>query len=281
MHPKEFIMQRILVSLSAFVLLSAGATALHAQESARGRELRHLLSQPVKFNGYDDPKTTFQEVLDIMSKRYNLPFNINEHAFKKAHMSDVGKIEVAQPNPIPEMHTKLATVLKRILERVSPSATYLIRDDVIEITTMKAIRKEFFADRPPGLLPPLIAGNFEKVPLEAALKELSRSGNVVLDSRAAKEATMPVTAELTNVPLDTAVQMLADMAGLKVVSMDNVLYVTSKDNARALMEEQEKLRLQRLHDNKPQTPKPKGKGYDPPVEVVPPKKTKTPDKLGS
>src|SRR5262249_51766019 len=43
----------------------------------------------------------------------------------------------ADPNPIPPMKTTLATVLKKILARVPvPSgATYLIRRDVIEITT--------------------------------------------------------------------------------------------------------------------------------------------------
>jgi hypothetical protein len=39
---------------------------------------------------------------------------------------------------------------------------------------------------------------------------------------------------LTNVPLDTAVQLLADMAELKVVHRDNVLYVTTPEHAAKL-----------------------------------------------
>jgi hypothetical protein len=237
-------------------MLAGGTPALRAEESARGRELRHLLDQAVRFGGYEDPKITLNEGLEQLAQRFNLSFDINEHAFKEADIKEVGKFEIASPNSVPAMHTRLGTVLKKVLSHVSPSATYIIRDDTIEVTTMQAIRKEFFADRPDGPLPPLVAGTFEKVPLQAALRELAHAGNIVLDSRAAKEGETAVTADLVNVPLDTAVRMLADMAGLKVVPLDNVLYVTSKDNARLLMEEQEKLRLQRRAEKKDTADKP-------------------------
>jgi hypothetical protein len=260
------------------VLVLAGTTPwLHAEESERGHELRRLLAQPVKFPGIDDSKETLADVLEQIGKRYNLSFNINEHAFEKAHLKDVQKLEICARKPLPEMHTRLGTVLKKALSRVSPSATYIIRDDHIEITTVKAICKEFFADRPHGPFPPLVVGNFDKVPLEAALKELAHSGNIVLDARAAKEGQTPVTADLVNVPLDTAVRMLADMAGLKVVPLDNALYVTSKDNARLLMEEQEKLRLQRKCETKPKKDQPIEKTDKP----VPPKAKTEPGKKGS
>ncbi len=74
-------MQRVIVSLSAFVLLLASATAVIAQEGARDRELRHFLKQPVQFPGFDDPQTTLQEALDALEKRYNLAFDFNNNAF--------------------------------------------------------------------------------------------------------------------------------------------------------------------------------------------------------
>ncbi len=241
--------------LCVVLMLAGGTSALRGEESARSRELRHLLDHPVRFGGFEDPKTTLSEGLEALAQRYNLSFDFNEHAFKEADIKEVGKFEVASPAPIPAMHMRLRTVLKKVLRRVSPSVTYIIRDDTIEITTVQAIRKEFFADRPDGPLPPLVAATFEKVPLQAALRELAHAGNIVLDSRAAKEGETAVTADFVNVPLDTAVRMLADMAGLKVVPLDNVLYVTNKDNARQLMEEQEKLRLQRQAEKKEQADK--------------------------
>lgn len=246
--------------LCGVLVLAGGTPALQAEES-RSQELRHLLEKPVKFSGLEDPKTTFSEALECIAKRYNLSFDIDEYAFKKAKIKEVGKIEIASPLPIPEMHTRLSKVVKKILSRVSPSATYIIRDDFIEITTVQAIRKEFFADRPHGPFPPLVSGSFEKVPLESALKELAHSGNIVLDVRAAKEGQTPVTAELVNVPLDTAVRMLADMAALSVVPLDNALYVTSKDNARLLMEEMR--RLQRIREVPAKKPSKNAEDSDP------------------
>jgi hypothetical protein len=234
------------------VALLSAATPLSAGESERGRELRHRLSNTVNYQGLEDPRATLNDLLEQLTRGYGLTFDINEEAFNQEKITEVGRKEVAQPTPIPPMHARIETILRRVLHRVSPSATYFIRGDMIEVTTTEAIRKEFFAERPtmPGPLPPLVSGAFDKVPLEAALKELNHYGNVVLDARAAKEGQVQVSADLSNVPLDTVVQMFADMAGLGVVLLDNALYVTSKDNARVLLKEREKLRQQRERENK-------------------------------
>jgi hypothetical protein len=56
----------------------------------------------------------------------------------------------------------------------------------------------------------------------------------VIDARAREKATTRVTATLNNVPVDTAVLILADMADLRMIVLDNVLYVTTKENAEQL-----------------------------------------------
>ena len=53
--------------------------------------------------------------------------------------------------------------------------------------------------------------------------------NVILANYATKEAKTKVTAQLTGVPLDTAIVILADMADLKLVRLGNVYYVTSRE----------------------------------------------------
>ena len=240
-------------------LLTANASLL-AEQNARGRELRQTLETVARFDGIDDARATLSDALDMMGKRYNLSFDVNEKAFKEAGLKDgAGRFEIAKDAPLPQMQTKLGTVLHRVLTRVPHSATYFIRGDVIEITTMRAVRKEFFADRPtvPGPLPPLVSCELEKRPLELALKELNHYGNVVLDPRAVKEAQMPVTADLANVPLDTAVRMFADMAGLKVVKLDNSLYVTDANNANVLMQDQAELKSERERQRKEKTKKEK------------------------
>ena len=78
--------------------------------------------------------------------------------------------------------------------------------------------------------------DFEEQPLKLALRSVSNKtgSNIVLDPRAGEKAQTAVTARLMNVPVDTAVRILADMADLQVVRLDNVLYVTTRENAARL-----------------------------------------------
>ena len=55
--------------------------------------------------------------------------------------------------------------------------------------------------------------------------------------RAEKQAQTKVTLRLEDVPLETAVRLLAEMANLKPVRVGNVLFITGKDNAREMMQD--------------------------------------------
>ncbi len=103
----------------------------------RGIQLRQKLQQEIDYGGLEDARATLSDALDQLSKRYGLTFDINEKAFEMDQLKDVARQTVADPTPIPPMRTTLSTVLRKILRRVpAPSGTtYLIRRDVIEITT--------------------------------------------------------------------------------------------------------------------------------------------------
>ena len=61
----------------------------------------------------------------------------------------------------------------------------------------------------------------------------------VLDSRVKQKANVRVTARwLNHVDGDTAVRLLTDMAGLRHVVVDGVVYITDAANAKKLMEEE-------------------------------------------
>jgi type II secretory pathway component GspD/PulD (secretin) len=81
-----------------------------------------------------------------------------------------------------------------------------------------------------------ITVDVEKVELAKALEQLKRetATNIVLDAKAVKEGKTIVTLQIDDVPLETAVRLLAEMAGLKVVRNANVLYVTPRGNANEL-----------------------------------------------
>jgi hypothetical protein len=81
-----------------------------------------------------------------------------------------------------------------------------------------------------------VNATFDKFPLEEAARELADQAEftVLVDSRAAEKAKTPVSARLLNTPLDTALRLLTDVADLRTVHLDNVLYITTKENAAAL-----------------------------------------------
>src|SRR5438105_4858356 len=72
----------------------------------------------------------------------------------------------------------------------------------------------------------------EESPAQKLAKETAT--NLVIDPRMAKEAQATVSVELDEVPLESAVRLLAEMAGLKPVRLGNVLFVTSKTAAVSL-----------------------------------------------
>lgn len=211
--------------------------------------LRELLMLSIKFEGVEDPQVTLIEFLDQISKRYNLRFSINEEAFEKDEVKETSKLKIADRKPIPQISSTLSTVLHMILRRVpTPSgATYLIRHDRIEITTGAAVRRELGIPEPLPLLP-LISDAFKEMPLAKILPRLAEMSdyNVVGDPRAKDKLQTEITAQLNNVPIDTAVRLLANMAGLTVVRLDNVFYVTTEENAKHLRVERARLNAEEM-----------------------------------
>ena len=73
-------------------------------------------------------------------------------------------------------------------------------------------------------------------PFATAAKQLADSTgvNVVLDPRLKDKANAAVTLKLDDVPLETAVRLLAEVADLRAVRMNNVLFVTTPERADKL-----------------------------------------------
>ncbi len=208
-------------------------------------EVHKVLNTPVHFKGFDDPKTSLADALDALSKMYfqgGEVFDLNEKAFEAEDVKDVVKAMVAQNNPIPAMNAPLATVLRKILARVpsESGATMMIRaHGVVEITTKKAVKAELGIPEHRPLLP-LVYVDFEDRPLAAALRVLaSASGySIVLDRSISPDKAGKVTAGLHNVPVDTAVKVLAETADLGCVRLDCVFFVTTREKAARLQAEQ-------------------------------------------
>ncbi len=123
-------------------------------------------------------------------------------------------------------HLPVRTALTRLLR--PHNLTHALVGDTVLITT-----KEKATDRQ---LEQRVSLNADALSLSGLLKQLAREtgANLVLDPRAAKEGQTALTLRLDEVPLQTAVEVMADEAGLRAVRMDNVLYVTSEARAEKL-----------------------------------------------
>jgi hypothetical protein len=58
--------------------------------------------------------------------------------------------------------------------------------------------------------------------------------NIVVDPRLKDKAKVPVILKLEDVPLETAIRLLAEVADLRAIRMNNVLFVTSNERAEKL-----------------------------------------------
>ena len=229
-------MRRAIVAI--VLVMSLGVFSTAAPSPKQELTLPQKLSKRVTFAGFDDPRLTLKDALDHLSKLGDVTFDINEKAFQTDNVQDVHKSEIVSMNPIPAMkNVRFSTVLRKVLSRVpsESGATYLVREDTIEITTGTFQSQEIWGDFTGPHLP-LVNVTLDKSSLEDALKELSEQTefNIVLDNRAAEKAKTTVTARLRNTPLDSALRILSDMTDLRSVHLDNMLYVTTKENAAAL-----------------------------------------------
>ncbi|HJZ53946.1 MAG TPA: hypothetical protein VKE74_03265 [Gemmataceae bacterium] len=101
----------------------------------------------------------------------------------------------------------------------------------------------------------------EGTPFSSAAKQLAADtgANLVLDPRlTAEQSGRKVSLKLEDVPLETAVRLLAEVADLRVVRMSNVLFVTTPERA-------EKLRPDADGPTQPTQPSPFGIAVPPPA----------------
>jgi hypothetical protein len=235
---------------SRFVVFSAVALVWLVPMTARGddqvKALVEKLNNRINLETGFDANTPLKDALDFMSDRFDVTFVIDLKSFKEEGIDDIESFKVR----LPKMKgVRMGTVLRLLLGQLD--ASYLVRKDYIEVTPTARLEREIWAGcKGPRL--PLIHAVFEKRPLDEALKELSAATGVtvVVDERPEGKSRNPVTANLLNVPLDHAVRVLADLADLKAVQLDSVLYVTSKENAETLQAEQEKRMLRGVHMRK-------------------------------
>lgn len=147
-------------------------------------------------------------------------------------------VDPANPNPnLIQVHlkadrkTKLRTALQRMLS--SHNLGYAILEDSVLISTDDIALHRQLRQR--------VNVNCKDVTLAKALNELAQSMalNMVIDPRLMKDAQTPVTLQVEDATLETAVRLLAEIGGMKAVRMGNVLFVTSEARAEKIRREEQ------------------------------------------
>jgi hypothetical protein len=235
--------------LSAVAVLTLHSTAGGAEEKALSStpDIQKNLNEPIKYELAVD--TTLDKALNELLTRNGIRWSVNDAAFGPDNKDIVKKTPVEKIDPIDGVTS--ATVLKRLLAKIpndsgKTAPTYVLRPGHVEITTRDALAREFYPGRLDSRLPPLVYAVFKQTPLSEALVELAHRSEtiVILDPKPASAAQTKVTAELLGAPIDTAFQVVADMADLKLVRLENVYYVTSRENAEILHKDWSRRRLE-------------------------------------
>src|SRR5262249_22780939 len=111
------------------------------EEKAREKALalEKKLNEPITLEKGIDPNTPLKDALEFFSDHYNLTILIDTAAFKEEKAEDAAGDVEATPVKLPKMsNIALGTALRLLLSQVPPNgATYLIRRDLIEVTTGK------------------------------------------------------------------------------------------------------------------------------------------------
>ncbi len=206
---------------------------------SRAQAMRWLLDVPTdKLKTGIDPGTPLREALETIGHLHGVHIRADEAAFDAAtnqkHVVDKMTVQLFPARGL-ALRKLLSDMLLRLQGPAEVQATFLVRSDFIEVVP-------FETATPEALLRSLVNVTFRKEPLENALEQLvdMTGANVLVDPRIKEAGKAPVSAVLQHVPLDTAVKLLADMVELQVIEMDNVLYVTTPQNAERLQKLREK-----------------------------------------
>jgi hypothetical protein len=191
----------------------------------RARQWREKLDATVTIEF--EPNTPLREALSHIAERYGITILVDKEAFQTIqNQPDID----AQPVKLPRLvGVKLVTALRVVLQQVA--GDFYTKDNVLTVVPRAYIEGGQIFKHPVDV-------SFSKRPLTDALAELSYlSGvSVVLDPRGQQDSKLDVTADFSNVPVQDAVRVLANMAGMKSVAMSSLLYVTSVENADNLEE---------------------------------------------
>jgi len=223
--------------------------------AAVNSELRKKLQTPIVIEK-DMDNVPLKDILEFFNDRYDMPIRFDYQTFARLGVKNPDRC-LEQNVRLPKSVDVPAGVILRDLLAVlmHPELTGLDYGLLVKRGQLVIVPQMRFRDVPrddtdsPLLDPNNALALFsdpiqltaDAKPLAELLRELAddTGANIVLDARANEKGKVPISITLQDAPLDTAVRMLADMADLKSVALDNILYVTTSENAERIRSDHE------------------------------------------
>ena len=205
-------------SLSQIVLALDGPKDGKPKPDSQAQVIYKALEQPISMEFANSP---MQDAFTKLMEQTKLNFVLD-----RGSMQQIGIAPEQSLVTIKIEKTPLRIGLRRLLSQYNLG--YAIIGDMVLITTEDMAIHRQMRQR--------INLDLDHVPLDEALRDLARwtVTNLVLDGHVTKEAKTPVTLKLQDVPLEVAVRLMSNQAGLRPVRTGNVLYITTKANAAEL-----------------------------------------------
>jgi len=198
-------------------------------------KVKKALDQPIVL---DFAGNSLQEGLQHLKEKTRVNFEVD---YTTLQQMGILIPENMVPTPVNLKSDRGGKVRQSLMRMLSPyNLSYVILDDTVLITTDEMGLHRQMRQR--------VAVDVNEQPLNTALKDLARRTalNLIIDPRVAKDAQTPVTLQMEDATLETAVRLLAELGNLKSVRMGNVLFVTSEARAEKIRREDAQTRP--LHD---------------------------------
>jgi hypothetical protein len=205
-------------------------------------QIRAALNQKVTL---DFESTSLSEVVAHLRTKTKIPFTLDTPLLNNLGLIDGGNNPQPQ-GPTFRLKAKNVPVRQALRRMLEPfSLGFAVVGEGVFISTEEQVSFRQFTQR--------VSVDAQGVALSKVLQQLAdQTGvNVMIDQRVEKQAERSVTAQFDDVPVDSAVRLVSEVANLKAMQVDNVLLITTPENA-------EKIRREEIEDR---ATSPNGPGY--------------------
>lgn len=216
--------RELVISLLTLIALSENTRALDGPKDikpkpdSQAQVIHKALEQTISV---EFANSALQDTFAKLTEQTKLNFVLD-----RGSMQQLGIVPEQSLVTIKLEKAPLRIALRRLLSQYNLG--YAVIGDMVLITTEDMAIHRQMRQR--------INLDLDRIPLDEALRDLAKSTvtNLVLDGHVTKESKTLVSLKLQDVPLEVAVRLMANQAGLRPVRTGNVLYVTTKANAAEL-----------------------------------------------